>query len=152
MVSSKPANKAFLRSAQAREDHRRRLEADEAKRRARRAARASPSSSSSGSGSGSGPLRPLILLLMFLPLLSSFLTGSYDFGLGTHYRPALRRWWRASRLNAWKRPMRTLTPVQLARYDGSDPDVPVYVAVGGEVYDVSANRRIYGKGGSYNMM
>ena len=48
--------------------------------------------------------------------------------------------------------MKELTPDELARYDGSSLQRPVYVAVDGEVYDVSANRRIYGKGGSYNMM
>jgi predicted heme/steroid binding protein len=48
--------------------------------------------------------------------------------------------------------MINLTPSELARYDGSSEKRPVYVAIDGEVYDVSANRRIYGKGGSYNMM
>lgn len=48
--------------------------------------------------------------------------------------------------------MKEFTPDELARYDGSSMQRPVYVAVDGEVYDVSANRRIYGKGGSYNMM
>jgi predicted heme/steroid binding protein len=44
------------------------------------------------------------------------------------------------------------SPLQLARYDGEDPAGPLYVAVGGEVFDVSANRRVYGPGGSYHMM
>ncbi len=44
------------------------------------------------------------------------------------------------------------TPVQLGMYDGSDPELPVYLGIDGKVYDVSKNRRIYGKGGSYNMM
>jgi predicted heme/steroid binding protein len=48
--------------------------------------------------------------------------------------------------------MLTLTPEQLARFDGSDRWLPVYVGILGEVYDVSKNRRIYGQGGSYNMM
>ncbi|KAI8906843.1 cytochrome b5-like heme/steroid binding domain-containing protein [Gorgonomyces haynaldii] len=42
------------------------------------------------------------------------------------------------------------TPRQLARYDGSDPNRPIYLAVKGVVYDVSAGRTYYGKGGSYN--
>lgn len=46
---------------------------------------------------------------------------------------------------------RTFSLRQLSAYDGN-PDLPVYVSVGGEVYDVSANRRVYGKGGSYNIM
>jgi predicted heme/steroid binding protein len=48
--------------------------------------------------------------------------------------------------------LKEFTPEELARYDGSSLERPVYVAVDGEVFDVSANRRIYGKGGSYNMM
>lgn len=54
--------------------------------------------------------------------------------------------------NPFAKSIKEFTPRELARYDGSSPDRPVYVAVDGEVYDVSANRRIYGKGGSYNMM
>jgi len=48
----------------------------------------------------------------------------------------------------------------LAQYDGSDPNKPIYLAIeylyfakclinSGDVYDVSANRRIYGPGGGY---
>lgn len=47
---------------------------------------------------------------------------------------------------------RTFTPRQLSAYDGSNPDLPLYISIGGEVYDVSANRRVYGKGGAYNIM
>lgn len=41
---------------------------------------------------------------------------------------------------------------QLRRFDGSDPDRPIYVAVSGAVYDVTPSRRIYGPGGSYHTL
>lgn len=42
------------------------------------------------------------------------------------------------------------SPQDLCKYDGSNPDVPVYVAVKGTVFDVSQNRDMYtpGKGNS----
>ncbi|TFY81480.1 hypothetical protein EWM64_g2541 [Hericium alpestre] len=41
---------------------------------------------------------------------------------------------------------------QLASFDGSDPHRPLYIAIDGDVYDVSSNRRVYGPGGSYHIM
>jgi predicted heme/steroid binding protein len=43
-----------------------------------------------------------------------------------------------------------LTPSQLTLYNGTDPSLPIYLAVNGSIFDVSANRPIYGPGGSYN--
>lgn len=43
-----------------------------------------------------------------------------------------------------------LTPDQLALYNGTDPSLPIYVAVNGTIFDVSANPLVYGPGGSYN--
>jgi hypothetical protein len=37
----------------------------------------------------------------------------------------------------------------LKRYDGSDPSLPLYLAINGTIYDVSSGRRFYGPGGSY---
>jgi predicted heme/steroid binding protein len=42
-----------------------------------------------------------------------------------------------------------LTPAELKRYDGSDPTLPLYLAINGTIYDVSNGRRFYGPGGSY---
>jgi len=39
----------------------------------------------------------------------------------------------------------------LAEYDGSDPTKPLYIAIDGDVYDVSSNRLTYGPGGSYHI-
>lgn len=47
---------------------------------------------------------------------------------------------------------RTFSMKALSAYDGSNEALPVYISIDGVVYDVSANRRVYGKGGSYNMM
>jgi predicted heme/steroid binding protein len=44
-----------------------------------------------------------------------------------------------------------LTDVQLSLYNGTDPNLPVYLALNGTIYDVSAGRRIYGPGGSYHV-
>ena len=35
-------------------------------------------------------------------------------------------------------------------YDGSDPTKPIYLALNGTIYDVSANPGTYGPGGSYH--
>lgn len=43
-----------------------------------------------------------------------------------------------------------LTPTELAAYDGTDESKPIYLAINGTIYDVSANRRTYGPGGSYH--
>ena len=43
-----------------------------------------------------------------------------------------------------------MTPAELARYDGSNPDLPVYLAINGTIFDVSAGRHTYGPGGSYH--
>ncbi|KND01606.1 uncharacterized protein SPPG_03403 [Spizellomyces punctatus DAOM BR117] len=44
----------------------------------------------------------------------------------------------------------TLTTAELAQYDGTDPSKPIYLAINGKVYDVSAGPQYYGKGGGYN--
>jgi hypothetical protein len=132
-VSGKPANRAILADQRAR--------AERARKRAERE-RAPPSGSI---------LPKLLLLALFLPALSHFLTGTYHFGLEDSVRPVLRRAWRHP-ANPFASPGREFTPAQLAAFDGADDARPVYLAIGGRVYDVSANRRIYGRGGSYNMM
>jgi len=93
----------------------------------------------------------IIIALLFLPLLSNFLTQSWSFGTEPYLRPYVRLI-QKSPYNPLAKSVKEFTPRELARYDGSSADRPVYVAVDGEVYDVSANRRVYGKGGSYNMM
>ncbi|KAG8955580.1 hypothetical protein FRC04_007571 [Tulasnella sp. 424] len=42
------------------------------------------------------------------------------------------------------------TESMLAKYDGTDPEKPVLLAIDGIVYDVSEGRRTYGPGGSYH--
>ena len=43
-----------------------------------------------------------------------------------------------------------LTDKELLAYDGTDPDKPIYVALNGTIYDVSAGRHMYGPDGSYS--
>ncbi|WWD22720.1 hypothetical protein CI109_107213 [Kwoniella shandongensis] len=138
LVSDKPSNRAVLSAQRGRLEHQERVRADK-ERRAN-----NPSTPRSTFWS-------LLPLFLFLPLLSSFLTQSYTFNLSPYFAPQLRRFWAESTLNPYRQELKVFTPVQLAMYDGRD-DQPVYLAIDGVVYDVTANRRIYGKGGSYNMM
>ena len=40
--------------------------------------------------------------------------------------------------------------MQLASYNGANPQLPIYLALNGTIYDVSANPTTYGPGGSYH--
>jgi len=40
---------------------------------------------------------------------------------------------------------------QLAAYDGKDASKPIYVAIKGKVFDVTAKREMYGPGAGYNI-
>ncbi|GJJ07714.1 hypothetical protein Clacol_001919 [Clathrus columnatus] len=44
------------------------------------------------------------------------------------------------------------TETGLAKFDGSDPTKPLYLAIDSNVYDVTPGRRTYGPGGSYAFM
>ncbi|KAI9000371.1 cytochrome b5-like heme/steroid binding domain-containing protein, partial [Hyaloraphidium curvatum] len=43
------------------------------------------------------------------------------------------------------------TPSELAKYDGTDPSLPVYLAVRGTVFDVSSGRDMYTPGKGYSV-
>ncbi|EMG46723.1 MSBP1 Membrane steroid-binding protein 1 [Candida maltosa Xu316] len=43
-----------------------------------------------------------------------------------------------------------MTLSELSQYDGTDKKLPIYLAIDGEVFDVSASANIYGPGGAYH--
>ncbi|ODV95546.1 hypothetical protein PACTADRAFT_3242 [Pachysolen tannophilus NRRL Y-2460] len=43
-----------------------------------------------------------------------------------------------------------LSVEELSLFNGSDPKLPIYIAIGGRIYDVSSSSKIYGVGNSYN--
>jgi predicted heme/steroid binding protein len=47
-------------------------------------------------------------------------------------------------------PLTVFTADELSKHDGTDADLPLLLAVLGEVYDVSAGSKHYGKGKSYH--
>ncbi|KAJ6111180.1 hypothetical protein N7486_003415 [Penicillium sp. IBT 16267x] len=63
------------------------------------------------------------------------------------YRPWYTRW---PVVKQWIAGPVSLTPAQLSLYDGSDESLPIYLAVNGTIFDVSANPRMYGPGGGYH--
>merc|ERR1712071_265869 len=44
-----------------------------------------------------------------------------------------------------------ISPSELAKYNGSNPSLPIYLAIKGTVFDVTAKKEMYGPGGSYNI-
>ena len=43
-----------------------------------------------------------------------------------------------------------LTDAEISLYNGTSPTLPIYLALNGTIYDVSASPHIYGPGGSYH--
>ncbi|KAM9317244.1 neudesin [Gastrophryne carolinensis] len=54
--------------------------------------------------------------------------------------------------NPRAKPVRLFTEEDLARYNGEKEGEPIYMAVKGTVFDVSAGKEFYGKGESYNAL
>ncbi|CAG7937787.1 unnamed protein product [Penicillium nalgiovense] len=90
-------------------------------------------------------IRMIVTLLIACGGLSYYMTSSESVLWG--YRPWYTRW---PVVKQWVQGPVTLTPSQLSLYNGTDTNLPLYVAVNGTIFDVSANRMIYGPGGSYN--
>ncbi|TFK74445.1 cytochrome b5 [Pluteus cervinus] len=89
-----------------------------------------------------GLLKFVVYLLLFITLAGKFFTGSYV--------------WESD--SKWLR-LKTYMPTGgrlfseglLAEYDGTTPDKPIYLAIDGDVYDVSKGKA-YQQGGSYAVL
>ncbi|KAL1978235.1 hypothetical protein VTN31DRAFT_1094 [Thermomyces dupontii] len=91
-------------------------------------------------------IRVIVTLVVLGAGLSYYLTSGDSFTWG-YQRP----WWlQPKRIERWIKGPINLTPDELALYNGTDPNLPLYLAINGTIFDVSANRAIYGPGGSYN--
>ncbi|KAK2002489.1 cytochrome b5-like Heme/Steroid binding domain-containing protein [Colletotrichum falcatum] len=93
-------------------------------------------------------LRVLSFLFLASCALSYLQSNGESFFWGHKNKPWYLRqsYWKTK----WNGPL-YLTPEELLQYDGSDPEKPIYLAINHTIFDVSANPRIYGPGGSYNV-
>ncbi|CAZ84605.1 unnamed protein product [Tuber melanosporum] len=89
-------------------------------------------------------LRVLTGALLLSVVFSWFVTDGESVTWG--YKPKALKW--NNLKNLFKAPL-VLTDEQLSKYSGVDPQLPIYVAVNGSVFDVSASPQIYGPGGAY---
>lgn len=109
-------------------------------------------------------LRVLSGILLLSTLLSWFVTDGDSFTWG--YKSASFKWKnvklmfvrfshfpagydKVTVVNTLQNTPLNLSDTELMRYNGEDPNLPVYVAVNGSVFDVSSNRITYGPGGGY---
>ncbi|KAH9991490.1 cytochrome b5 [Russula vinacea] len=90
----------------------------------------------------------LVYVLLVVLLAGKFVAGEWLWGWDGVGAANVRRtvdW-------LWPGQMRLFSEGLLGEFDGTDPHKPIYLAIDGDVYDVSSNRRIYGPGGSYAVM
>ncbi|KAJ9165077.1 Cytochrome b5 [Coniochaeta hoffmannii] len=97
------------------------------------------------------PIVDIFRVLTFLFVascgLSYLISGgeTWTWGMKNPPKYLQKGWWESQ----WRGPL-YLTPAELSAYDGTDESKPIYLAINGTIYDVSANRRTYGPGGSYH--
>lgn len=87
-------------------------------------------------------LRIIITLLAASTALSYYLTDTLTWG----YQPNLRKL-----QQQYLKGEVTLTPAELALHNGTDPSLPIYIAINNTVFDVTAGKHTYGPGGSYSV-
>ncbi|KIL00453.1 hypothetical protein PAXRUDRAFT_129775 [Paxillus rubicundulus Ve08.2h10] len=91
-----------------------------------------------------GLLKFIVYLLLVVALAGRFFTGSFVWEYDGKWT-RLKTYWPESS-------GRLFSESYLATFDGTDLDHPLYIAIDGDVYDVSSNRGTYGPGGSYHTM
>lgn len=95
----------------------------------------------------SSTLKTLLLTLLTSLLLSRAITQSWTWGYESKYTNFAH----LERLLFPKGPL-TLTEIQLSLYDGTNKELPLYLAIDGDVYDVTqGGRPSYGPGGAYHI-
>jgi len=86
-------------------------------------------------------VRLLLLTAVFSLLSSKLMTDTWTWGYQGKWTN-WRQWIPRSEI--------IMSEEELARHDGSNLELPIYVAVNGAVFDVTEGRSFYGKGGSYS--
>ncbi|KAM0282937.1 hypothetical protein ACHAQH_002748 [Verticillium albo-atrum] len=105
-----------------------------------------------GADDAFSPLIDVLRVISFIAVascaLSYVVSGGESWTWGFNDKPWYVRpsYWKLR----WNGPI-YLTPAELAAYDGTTPDTPIYLAINHTIYDVSSNTRTYGPGGSYHL-
>ncbi|KAH0828228.1 hypothetical protein AYO21_03787 [Fonsecaea monophora] len=119
---------------------------------ATKSAAASTTTSDEPEDTTSRVISPLDILRVILTLAFASCLLSYYLTSGTSLLYKYEPWFlNPSKLSQWWTGPIVLTPEQLAVYDGSDPAKPIYLAINGTVFDVTAGKHTYGPGGSYEV-
>ncbi|KAI0356679.1 cytochrome b5 [Trametes cingulata] len=148
-VSTKQANRPFLAYAQYRAERekahadwlQRKKEREEKLARGEEVGPEEPDPTEEREVGCLGLLKFILYATLFVVLAGKFFTGSF---LWEMELPSVRQFIPTNQ--------RLFSERTLAQFDGTDPEKPVYIAIDGDVYDVSSNRATYGPGGSYHMM
>ncbi|GBE79206.1 cytochrome b5 [Sparassis crispa] len=149
LVSTKQANQPFLGHSQYRKQQEKEHEewAKRKKEREEKIARGEPVGPEEPDPTEEpevgclGLMKFLLYAVIFVLLTGKFITGSYLWEL----EPP--NWRKLIPTN-----QRLFSEGTLATFDGSNTGKPVYLAIDGDVYDVTVSRATYGPGGPYHMM
>ncbi|KAF7354947.1 Sterol metabolism-related protein [Mycena sanguinolenta] len=90
-----------------------------------------------------GLLKFILYVTIFIALAGKFVTGSYTWEYETRLMPTLK--------SLWPTDQRLFSENALAEFNGEVPGRPTYLAIDGDVYDVSKGKA-YQPGGSYHFM
>jgi len=148
-VTDKAANKPFLvyREHRKREEEKAAAKVERKRRREEKIAKGEPLTEDDMEEYEESACWALTKILLFIVgtfvLSGWFFTGSATWNIDSKwlnpqtYMPTNQK---------------AFSETQLAEFDGTDATKPLYLGIDSEVYDVSANRRTYGPGGSYHFM
>lgn len=60
--------------------------------------------------------------------------------------------WQPQKETVLPNQLESYTLTELAKYNGSDRALPIYIGLNGLVYDVSSGKKFYEQGGTYNWL